>query len=156
MKVIMLDIDGVCNCDTTNAVAPSGCTGISDKHIKRLKKIVDATGARVVLSSDWKMANEKDYHYLTQKLWYRGKIRIISQTPNISWDRRGHEIREWLRSNDDIVESYVVLDDTIFDDFDIDGFRDHVIITDAANGLTDDDVSRAIKILNGEGNDEYK
>lgn len=31
-----------------------------------------------------------------------------------------------------------------------------VIITDAANGLTDDDVSLAIKILNGEGNDENK
>ena len=117
---------------------------------------MDATGAQVVLSSDWKLDKGRDYRYLAQKLWHKGGIRIISQTPNISWDRRGHEIREWLRSNDDIVESYVVLDDTIFDDFDVDGFRDHVIITDAANGLTDDDVSRAIKILNGEGNDEYK
>ena len=101
-----------------------------------------------MLSSDWKLANEKDYHYLTNKLYYKGGIRIISQTPNIRWDWRGHEIREWLYENRDVVENYVVLDDTLFDDFNDGTFIDHVIITSSETGLTDEDVDKAIEILN--------
>ena len=68
-KIIALDIDGVLNCDTTKARSPSGYIGVSDKLIKRLKKIVDDTGAKIVLSSDWRIDREesKDFRYLRQK-----------------------------------------------------------------------------------------
>lgn len=148
MKAIFLDVDGVCNCNSTKAATPSGCVGVADKYIKRLKKIIDSTGAQVVLSSDWKLANEKDYRYLTNKLYYKGGIRIIAQTPNIRWDWRGHEIREWLYENRDVVENYVVLDDTHFADFDAGDFLSHVVLTNPGEGLTDEDVDRAIEILN--------
>lgn len=148
MKIIFADVDGCLNCNSTKAVTPSGCVGVADKYIKRLKKIIDLTGAQVVLSSDWKLANEKDYRYLTNKLYYKGGIRIISQTPNIRWDWRGHEIREWLYENRDVVENYVVLDDIHFADFDDGDFYSHVVLTNPDEGLTDEDVDRAIEILN--------
>ena len=148
----MLDVDGVLNSNSSKAYSPDGFIGIPDKYVKRLKKIVDATGAKVVLSSDWKMASQKDYHYLTNKLWFKGGISIYSQTPNIRRAMRGTEIREWLKEHDD-VEAFVVLDDEFFSDYityesnKID-IAEHLIWTDPDKGLTEDDVRVAIEILN--------
>ena len=54
MKVIFLDIDGVLNYATTAARAPCGCIGIAEPAVRNLKKIIDATGAKIVLTSTWK------------------------------------------------------------------------------------------------------
>ena len=54
MKVIFLDIDGVLNCGTTTELTKTGDRFVENKFIERLKKIVDETGAKVVLSSDWR------------------------------------------------------------------------------------------------------
>jgi hypothetical protein len=100
------------------------------------------------------MASEKDYHYLTNKLWFKGGISIYSQTPNIRRAMRGTEIREWLKEHDD-VESFVVLDDEFFDDYmsydinEID-IASNLILTDPNEGLTEQNVEDAIGILNNE------
>jgi hypothetical protein len=53
MKVIFLDIDGVLNCDKTPN--PRKFPYIVDKKLLvRLKKLLDRTGAKVVLSSTWR------------------------------------------------------------------------------------------------------
>ena len=125
--------------------------GVSERFIKRLKQIVDATGAKVVLSSDWRLDDGADYMYLLRKLWYKGGIWLYSTTPNIRWSMRGTEIREWLSKHED-VENYVVLDDTYFSDFAGD-MEFHFVHTNPDDGLTDENVQMAIKILNGELND---
>lgn len=145
-KVLLLDVDGVLNGRDTKATAPSGCIGVGSRYIKRLKEIVDATDAKVVLTSDWRLARDEDYLYLTQKL-YKGGIRLYSQTPNLRWQWRGREIREWLKEHD--VDSYVILDDIFFDDFE--DMEQHLVLTDPDKGLTNQDVKKAIEILN-EGN----
>ena len=43
MKIIFLDIDGVLNNSETAAGAPSGSTGIEDKLVQRLVRIVEKT-----------------------------------------------------------------------------------------------------------------
>ena len=60
MKVIFLDVDGVLNCQKTEAKC-RGFIGVDSKKVKLLKKIVDATDAKIVLSSSWKIGWWK-YH----------------------------------------------------------------------------------------------
>lgn len=151
-KVIFLDIDGVLNDEETNATTPSGHVGIRDKKVKLLKKIVEATDAKVVISSDWRLCDhaiDKDYKYLRNKLKYVGNIEIYGTTPNINWQHRGAEIRRWLQDNP-TVKDYVILDDIEFNDFYPKDFYKHVVITDFYYGLTEEDVDEAIHILNGE------
>lgn len=52
MKVIFLDIDGVLNDNNTKSISPNGFTFVDTSKILRLKRIIDSTEAKVVLSSD--------------------------------------------------------------------------------------------------------
>lgn len=160
MKVIFLDIDGVLNCSTSKSFCHDDLCGIihgidSDK-VKRLAKIVEATGAQIVLSSDWKDGWEKYYttskpshvKYLDNHLYKKGKLTIKDKTPKTnkgSWFR-GNEILTYLKTHPNI-EGYVILDDTFFDDFANKEIEEHLVLTNREVGLTDGDVKNAIKIL---------
>lgn len=65
MKIIFLDIDGVLNCSTSKSFCHDDLygiiTGIDSDKVKRLAKIVEITGAEIVLSSDWKDGWNKYY-----------------------------------------------------------------------------------------------
>ena len=160
MKIIFLDIDGVLNCATSKShcidVDGRVIKGIDSDKVKRLAKIVEATGAQIVLSSDWKDGWEKYYtsqkpshaKYLDNHLYKKGKLTIKDKTPNThkgSWFR-GSEILAYLRMHQDI-ENYVILDDTFFDDFVNKEIEEHLVLTNWEVGLTDGDVKNAIKIL---------
>ena len=150
MKVLIADVDGVLNYDKTNATAPSGALGISNSRIKLLKQIIDATGAKVVLSSTWRYDRPcgKDYQYLVNKL-KDNDIAVYSHIPEISSLRRGLEISAWLARHPD-VDGWAVIDDVRFPDFDRGEFAGHLVITDSKLGLTEDDVEKAIGVLNRE------
>ena len=54
IKVIFLDVDGVLNtCRTTRRTA-TGYKFIGVKQVRNLWRLVTKTGAKVVLSSDWR------------------------------------------------------------------------------------------------------
>lgn len=60
---------------------------------------------------------------------------------------RACEIEDYLEAHPDI-ESYVVLDDNMFDDFyDNPVIEKRLVLTDYKVGLTDNDADKAIKIL---------
>lgn len=153
MKVIFLDVDGVLNCRTSK----SRCgeyVGVDKDKIKRLAKIVDATGAKIVLSSTWnesfnKSAIPLDYdgEYLTKHLWNHGKLRITTKTKEVLGSNRGTEIKDWLVDHErwDIT-NWVVLDDQVSDDYDGD-IMNKLVLTDSETGLTDDNVAVAIEVL---------
>lgn len=164
MKAIFLDVDGVLNCSTSKSYCHDDIcgviTGIDSDKVKRLAKIVEATGAEIVLSSDWKDGWSKYYtsskpshaKYLDNHLYKKGRLTIKDKTPNTSkgsW-YRGEEILTYLRSHPDITD-YVILDDTFFEDFSIKEIEEHLVLTDCKVGLTDVDVNKAIEILG-----EYK
>lgn len=54
IKVIFLDVDGVLNSDRTARRTQSGYTFVDNRQMKNLKHIINMTGAKVVLSSDWR------------------------------------------------------------------------------------------------------
>ena len=117
MKVIFLDIDGVLNSDEyVDRVKKSDIQGIERdidiEKVKLLKRAIDETGAKVVLSSTWRYT--KNARYLKELLANYG-IRLDS-TPYIQ-DKRGLEIKKWLSENQG-VEDFLIIDDEIFDSFD--------------------------------------
>ena len=146
-KIIFLDVDGVLNDGFTKSRTPSGCVGVMDSKVKLIKKIVDATGAKIVLSSDWRLMDEDglDYQYLLKKLSKYG-LKIFDKTPDMDWRERWREVSAWLDSHN--VGAWVAIDDIpiLYETTD-DSFNGHVVITDGTYGINNLDVDTAIKIL---------
>jgi hypothetical protein len=103
MKVIFLDIDGVLNSDQTRN--PRKFPYVVDKKLLALfQKLVDRTGAEVVLSSSWRC---DPVGVLAAKHWGIPFIDLCSDRPGSS---RSSEIRAWLADHPDVTR-FVVIDD---------------------------------------------
>lgn len=167
MKVIFLDIDGVLNYRTCKERLPN-CkyiVGIEDSRIERLAKIVEATNAQIILTSTWKLnwTNEEDEQgiYLDRKLAKYG-LHILDSTEDDEWNRWSG-IKDYLDKHSKYIESYVILDDEIFPDYMIASglmnklkpeVEEHLVKTDfyaSDGGLQEEDVQKAIDILNKKG-----
>lgn len=153
MKVIFLDVDGVLNCRSTEARC-GHYIGIDDDKVQRLRQIVDATGAVIMLVSSWKDGWDREYkedqdalaNYLDRKLNAAG-MRILDKTEDNHHDR-GAGILRWTEGRP--VESFVILDDCLFDYREMGLLSRLVETTEGADdgGLQDVHVQRAIEILN--------
>lgn len=162
MKVIFLDFDGVLNSDRWLAVigqewtaAGQGAPIPRPRHIDPaavglLNQLVDRTGAVVVVSSAWRTLGITECRAILRQ---RGCVaRVVGATPLFVPRQRlservirGREIRAWL-SRRRKVERFVVLDDMGAAEFE--GMWDSLVQTDGRKGLTQDDVERAVRILN--------
>ena len=153
MKAIFLDIDGVLNCESTHETTRSGVTFVEDRFVKRLKTIVDATDARVVLSSDWRYDRDcvgynGDYLELVEKLFEYG-IEFYGFTSvclrndrGFPIENRGFEINQYLIEHHE-VDKFVILDDRC----DMEPHLDRLVMTSYDTGLTEEDVKEAIELL---------
>lgn len=155
IKVIFLDVDGVLNYEKC-PYKVQGIYFVDDEKIRLLKRIIDATDAKVVLSSTWRNGRFlKDESPRECKLFYKLKykleefdIHFLSYTPVNHYSTRayrGDEIKQWLDNwKGDIVESFIILDD----DSDMNPYMDRLIQTSWYKGLTERDVEKSIKMLN--------
>ena len=153
MKIIFCDVDGVLNHKGCRERAPGGFTGVVDEHIRNLKRIVDETGAVIVLSSDWRLIKDdqeygENYDYLAERLGSADGLVISDHTDDISWSSRGDEIRKYLDDHPEVT-GYVILDDIPFSSFDACHLGEHLILTNERRGLTERDAEQAIRILEG-------
>lgn len=141
MKVIFLDIDGV-----MNSVADRFSFTIeTDLHFHILKLIVDATGAKIVLSSSWRKSL---YDFVNNRLKQFG-MELLDRTPvfHRPYVQRGEEIRYWLEHTESHVDRFVILDD----EGDMCEYKHtHLVKTNPLIGLRTPWAVEAIKILNGE------
>lgn len=150
MKVIFLDIDGVLNYTGSPTKLPNGYSFAEDDKIQLLKMIIDATGAKVVLSSDWRYGwiDEKhewrdDYIALRDKLLEYG-IELMDKTPRLYGGHRGTEILQWINDwKGEYITNFIILDDRT----DMQPFSCVLIQTSPDTGLTTKDVSTAIQLL---------
>jgi len=166
MNIVFLDIDGVLNWGpmTDNLRPwPDAC---SPAAVARLYDLVTRGNARIVVSSTWRLYHSDEWlegflsaHGLDRILTAsHTEPHIIGRTSRKLSSHRGQEISWWLQDYDERVgsgslnaewgpiEAYVVLDD---DDDSISALHpERLILTDNKKGLTDDDVERAIEILN--------
>ena len=152
MKVIFLDFDGVINDYIT-------INEINEYNVEMLKRIVNETDAKVVVTSSHKqlyqMNNNKEgflnNNYYVQTLKENG-IDIIDCTPyikeqGIKDNQREQEILEYLKNHPEITQ-FLILDD----DYIIETLKEHEIFLDLGSGLREKYLAPAIKILNGELN----
>ena len=163
MKVIFLDVDGVLNCQSSKSRC-GAFIGIDADKVKRLRRIVEATGAKIILTSTWKLHWTRDPYlkdeqgesgnYLDRKL-RRERLFIMDKTTrekNLS--HRGEGIYNYLQNHN--VESWIVLDDEVFKDFEEYGIMPHLVKTSFYSdngGIQDEHVKLAIALLNTEQND---
>lgn len=159
MKIIFLDIDGVLNCQSSKSNY-NGLLGIDNDKVKRLRKIVDSTNASIVLCSSWKSVWErfdKDYqrglgNYLDKEL-KKENLFIFDKTIDRG-NNRGEGIINWLSDKNDI-ESWVVIDDEFFEDYEEYGIIEHVFKTEFYSdigGLQEEHVDTIINLLKQEKN----
>lgn len=134
-RIIFLDMDGVMN----HTGFMKGPDPIDPKCLERLNEIVEATDAKVVITSTWRKythINEIIEHM--ENLGFRGEI--ISYTPRIDKEYgynapRGCEIQLWIKRNiadgDCTYRRYIILDD---DSDMLLEQRENFILTDATGG----------------------
>lgn len=168
MNIIFLDIDGVLNpIHYMNAMYKLYKASFNEikshdeygqlffyHNCDALKKIIDETGAKIVISSTWRMAGESQM----KELWNHRNLagEIIGITPTETevvesgdsefYDMvcRGMEIAHWIKNNN-FTGNYVIIDDTE----DMLKEQEHFFVkTNSFVGLTLKDADKAILILN--------
>lgn len=146
IKVIFLDCDYVLNDESTeDSYIMNGIkyTGVDDDKVAILKRIVEQTNAKLVISSSWRnfpIAME----YLKEKLGKYLSSQIIGTTPRTGVNRY-YNIKSWLDDRIDILV-YAVIDDIILSD--MFQFEDAFFLTDKVSGLTDEIADKIISHLN--------
>jgi hypothetical protein len=107
MKILFLDIDGVCNCASTND-KHGPFVGIDPDMAARVKKIIAETGCEVVLSSMWRLGPGS-------RREVRDKVcEFIDITPDLRGKIRGEEVRAWLDKHPEIIRHAILDDDSDF------------------------------------------
>lgn len=147
MKIIFLDFDGVLNSHQwiranqhLPKIEPWLHTTVDKEAVARVEEIARVTGAKVVVSSTWRLLNPlgklkrilKDHGFTGE---------VIDKTPHLG-TARGNEIAQWLNENGP-VEAFVILDD----DSDMVHLKHKLVQTTFDTGLQDCHVDLAIAML---------
>jgi hypothetical protein len=163
MRIIFLDIDGVLNSFEKHADLDvphsTWCPEVMNafgiklevfpEMVERINRITDATGAKLVISSSWRVGYLAEWADVIIHLHNVGiKGFIVGRTP---WNRndpelstRGKEIEAWFKKHpDEKIESFVILDDLN----QMEPLMDYLVQTDHAKGIQDEHVNRAIEML---------
>jgi hypothetical protein len=154
MKIIFLDIDGVCNTPSflrkvlanktiVSEVIPEEC--LDYNNIVHLNTLCEKSGASIVISSSWRIFFSLPA--IREALAAKGFLyseNIVGKTPKLDGKERGFEIKDWLKNNP--VDGFVIIDDND----DMVSLFSHLVKTDYAFGLQEKNVAAALYILNKE------
>lgn len=150
-KYIFLDIDGPLNTGRNDYLDPDRYGHhFDDMAVNNLRRIVDQTGATIVISSTWRHLGLERLREIWADWMMPGEI--DGCTPGVwgdgrLFDTRGEEIQQWLLENTDGNYSYVVLDD--MDDSEaVEGQLECWIRVNPHCGISYEDAINAIRILN--------
>ena len=149
MNIIFLDIDGVLNsrkfikqCIANNIPADDVIDPIA---VARLNKITDATDAKLVISSTWRLPFLwlNDFKGLCALL-HSHKITadVVGMTPDLNLDHgRGIEIQKYIDECGFNINKFIILDD----DNDMNHLSNRLIKTNFDRGLLDKHINKCIK-----------
>ena len=160
-KVLFLDIDGVLNTCWWDRKTPVDKYGYAfdPNAVANLRRIVEETGASIVISSSWKCMGLSQMEEMWDVRNLPGKI--VGITPNSVSDEllvnadidsielfhiRGEEIKEWLTRHGKHVSHYVIIDDM---DNMLPEQQAHFVHTNPEVGITEENAVQAITILCG-------
>ena len=155
-KIVMLDIDGVVNHENWY-VKTRGKSGDFDPDSIALLNQLENIGAEVVVTSSWGNDGAEQLKNVGLKLPILGCTKKLHY--QFDWACRGNEIDYWLTQNFGGIGTsfgrsygngdyeYVIFDD---DSDMLLGQKENFIQTDRQTGITQEDIDKAIKILNRE------
>ena len=136
MKYLFLDIDGVLNHEDwyVNKVKAykkghvhwwEDC--FDPECVKRLNQILDETGARLVVSSSWRLDMDLPMYFehfgITKDFDITPSLTHEDENGNITWPDRGEEVELFLKVHP--CDNYVILDDD--KDFTEDQLKNHFV-----------------------------
>jgi len=146
MKIIFCDVDGVLNSAYYTAKDGGGICAVEKRKVDNLKKIIDATGASVVICSrahSWsKSLNELRMNDIINF----GVTPFASITDIEYQESKALAIQRWMRKNNYENVNFVVFDDCASDL--AMRFGERFIHIKTKHGLTSAYVKKAIEILN--------
>lgn len=161
-KVIFLDIDGVLNSNFWNADHQREISDgkyIDTEKVRLLSKLVKKAEADIILHSGWRFWFGQDLkplrseaEYLADLLGKEGMV-VSGMTPDLTTEEirktkkfskvKADEILMWLKNHPE-TERWVVIDDLELHN---DEIAKKQVMTDPEQGLTEEDVERALGIL---------
>lgn len=164
-KVLFLDIDGVLDTERHHEYSYKNGIDNSDEYgylfdavaVKNLERIVNETGADIVISSSWKYSGLSTLLDMWSERGLPG--RVIDITPDTESDDfllnadlenmdflscKGYEIGEWLTAHGKNVCSYAILDD---EQEMLPEQQNYFVQTNPTVGITEEDAEKAIAIL---------
>jgi hypothetical protein len=162
-KIIFLDFDGVLNSQLYYTSGRHGARTISFAHdidpesVKNLNYIIEKTGAKVVVSSTWRLGRTvEELQSILEQNGFVGEV--IGTTKDLRHGEgggsilRGNEILCWIKEHQDLIGTssgdyhhYVILDD----DSDMLYWQRHnLFLTDGYCGLTPNMAYRIARFLN--------
>jgi DNA-binding CsgD family transcriptional regulator len=153
MKVVFLDFDGVLNSVEFMQRDPGPFDRLDPVAVARLDTLVRRSGARVVVSSTWRLQHSvQDLHRRLAELGFTGEVAGVTPELRAAVVRnadpcevRCMEIQAWLAASAEPVRRFVVLDDTALDDL-----APYLVRTDFLTGLGDEHVEQALALLSSE------
>lgn len=117
MKVIFLDIDGVLNSNDwyvkTRGVGGYNGGDIDPECIELINDLIDATGAKIIMSSSWRSDYENSCEYLYDNGLYCDAI--IGKTPHFCYTCQNDDIRSTLCRDEEYTSLEDVPEDTLMD-----------------------------------------
>ena len=171
-KIIFLDFDGVLNNSEYSARLYEAGKPTSDKFgelfdpaaVERLNRIIDATDAKIVVSSSWRYLGLKKLQVLWQERGLHGQIIDMTSLHavdefimenGLDWlengvegndlsSPRSMEIEHWLRYRKNKIANFVILDDLPMPA----SLQAHFVQVNPIFGLQDKQTDQAITLLN--------
>jgi hypothetical protein len=161
VKILFLDCDGVLNCAASWPHNSPTNTPLDPDKVARLNRVVQATGAIIVISSTWRhlnsglplvgvvLAEGEDCRDILRRGGVTGVFHTDWKTGYGKMSgKRGHEIEDWLEDHPEIT-TYAIVDDNR----DMLTWQEKFLVqTTFDRGLQDSHVEALIKIL-GEKHD---
>lgn len=147
VKYIFLDFDGVLNTEQYQAELAIAGKETKDKYgplfdpraVAQLKRLIDATGARIVISSSWRFIHDDD---MLDAMWQERELPGEIEYILIPEKEKNEAISDMVLTK---YTPYVILDDE--QDFD-DEHKQYLLQISPVTGLSKSDVDKAIVILN--------
>ncbi|WP_316795108.1 HAD domain-containing protein [Pedobacter agri] len=147
--LILLDIDGVMVPGTSwrqPEFLSDGFPAFSFKAVKALERIINETGARIILTTSHKTKYDSSHWneiFRNRDIHINHIDRLPSDSSKLS---RKDEILNWYYSNNH-SEAFVILDDDKYLNDLPEDIKHHLVLTSSSLGLTDELAEEAIAKL---------
>lgn len=158
--LIFLDFDGVCNCYGCGSYVTSTPEEYSFSKIiiQRLKGLCKETGARIVISSNWRrFADDGSYVFdgkrvsnpLPKLRKALGKF-LFDELPKDRHVRKAEALILWLEDNPDFKGKFAILDDDIREGYaEYPQFNKNMFFCDPKFGFSEDKMKSVKKHFKG-------